>query len=94
MSDVIKIPRGCFDDKEDPSPCWVSIVEGDEKRPAKPGIRCKCGEYTNIALHHVHADGTVTNSFYHTNGNPCGWHVFLFLEGYSEAIGLEFLPEK
>lgn len=97
MSDVIKIPRGSFDEKEDPKPCWVSVFTQDEsgnKKLCKPVIRCQCGEYTNIALHHVHADGRVTNSFYHTNGNPCGWHVFLFLEGYAEEIGLDFPPDK
>lgn len=94
MSEAIKIPRGSFDDQEDPKPCWVSITEFGSEKHCKPVIRCLCGEYTNIALHHVHADGKVTNSFYHTNGNPCGWHVFLFLDGYAEAVGIDFPPEK
>ena len=92
MSDVIKIPQVLFYDYTDPKQCCVAINDGEN--PCKPVIRCICGEYTNIALHHVHADGKVTNSFYHTNGNPCGWHVFIFLENYAEKVGLEFLPEK
>jgi hypothetical protein len=51
---------------------------------------------TCIGLHHVHADGTVTASFFHDKPEPeaCGWHVYLFLEGYAEEIGIDFPPEK
>jgi hypothetical protein len=64
----------------------------------KPAIKCKCGKICNIGLHYVHADGTVTASFYdseatsfveggktyaHTPG--CGWHVFLKLVDYHEG---------
>lgn len=94
MAENINIPQGFFDDETDPKPCWISIVTGEARIPCKPAIRCQCGEVTNIALHHVHADGRVTNSFYHTNGNPCGWHVFLFLDGYREKVGIDFPPEQ
>jgi len=49
-----------------------------------------------IRLHHVHKDGTVTASFFHTKGpvkgsdpDGCEWHVFLKLKDW---IGLEFPP--
>ena len=61
----------------------------------KPVIKCKCGAVCNIALHHVHSDGTVTASFFHSqestfthNGKQyshtpgCGWHVWLKLLTY------------
>jgi hypothetical protein len=66
----------------------------------KPVIRCNCGNYCGIGLHHVHADGTVTASFYHKNGTNyaigespegCEWHVFLKLKDYA---GGEFLPRS
>jgi hypothetical protein len=49
-----------------------------------------------IGLHHVHADGRVTASFIHDRPADagCGWHVFLFLEGYAEEVGLDFPPER
>lgn len=64
-------------------------------RTLKPTIRCNCGHITGIGLHHVHADGTVTASFYHKKGvvypedpDGCEWHVFLKLEGWAgEDIG-------
>ena len=61
----------------------------------KPTIRCKCGKYCGIGLHHVHADGRVTASFYHRkdgdNPDGCDWHVFLKLLDYDQG---EFLPNK
>ena len=92
MSDLVHIPRGYFND-DDPSPCWIAVVGGEDRHPIKPVIRCKCGIVCSIGLHHVHADGRVTNSFLHDKPAPeaCGWHVFLFLDGW---IGLEFPPEQ
>lgn len=64
----------------------------------KPSIVCKCGKITGIGLHHVHADGVVTASYYHKRGdvypedpNGCEWHVFLKLIDYN--LG-EFPPNK
>lgn len=55
-------------------------------RPRKPIIRCNCGHVSGIGLHHVHADGRVTNSFYHKRGpedpEGCEWHVWLKLAGW------------
>ena len=83
-----EIPKGDFDS---PAPCWIATVRYDNKEPCKPVIKCKCGHITGIGLHHVHADGTVTASFFHDSaphpeigysGNGCGWHVFLKLLDY------------
>lgn len=79
-------------------PAWAPCTRGG--KPAKPLIRCNCGVWSGIGLHHVHADGTVTASFYHKQGtnyavgespDGCGWHVFLKLQDYDQG---EFLPEK
>ena len=90
--DRIHIPQVTMDD--DISPGWISVVTGEDHHPTKPVIRCECGVLCGIGLHHVLPTGEVNNSFYHTKNLPgCGWHVHLFLDGYAEAIGLEFLPE-
>jgi hypothetical protein len=83
------IPKGDFDS---PAPCWIPLVEGDDHRPCKPAIKCKCGMVTGIGLHHVHPDGKVTASFYHDKPQPeaCGWHVFLILDNWTG----QFFPEK
>src|SRR5689334_11332736 len=79
-------------------PGWVATVDREGKA-LKPVIRCNCGKYVGIALHHVHADGEVTASFYHSKGNNfeigedpegCGWHVFLKLLDYDKG---DFPPE-
>jgi len=87
----MRIPRGRFDDKS-LAPAWLPCVEGDDKKPCRPIIRCKCGKLMGIGLHHVHADGRVTASFYHAAPapDPCGFHEFLELEGWD---GGEFPPE-
>lgn len=91
MSDLTHIPRGYFND-DDPVPCWLAAVTGEDRRPCKPLIKCRCGMAVSLDLHHVHTDGRVTNSFLHDRPQPeaCGWHVFLILDGW---IGLEFPPE-
>lgn len=95
MSDRIHIPQVFHSDGI--SPGWISVVNQD-KTPAKPYIRCQCGVYCGIGLHSVSANGEVNNSFYHTkeskNAPGCGWHVFLFLDGYAETVGVDFAPEK
>lgn len=60
----------------------------------RPHILCKCGEHTNIGNHHIHADGTITASYYHYRAdrpkNPgCGWHVYLKMIDWN---GGELLP--
>lgn len=73
-----------LDDSTPGNPGWgkVTDIEGNIKKPI---IRCNCGRWCGIGLHHVHADGTVTASFYHKRGNNfsigedlegCEWHVF------------------
>jgi hypothetical protein len=90
MAETVHLQKGDFDA---PAPCWIPIVEGDPARPAKPVIKCQCGAPTGIGLHHVHADGRVTQSFLHDKpaGDACGWHVFLILDGWS---GQDFPPER
>ena len=91
----VEIPKGNFDS---PAPCWIPrAVNG---RPGKPIIKCRCGHNSHIGLHHVHADGRVTASFFHDQaphpdigyaGGGCGWHVFLKLKDYD--LG-DFPPES
>jgi hypothetical protein len=86
----VEIPKGSMGD-DDPCPCWIPVVSRDGQH-LKPVIRCRCGIYCGIGLHHVHADGTVTASFYHKKGpagspdhsspDGCEWHVGLKLMGY------------
>jgi hypothetical protein len=86
------------------SPGWFQPTQGewigDEHviHKLKPVIRCNCGNFCGIGLHHVHPDGTVTASFYHKKGTNyaigeseegCEWHVWLKLLDYD---GGEFLP--
>jgi hypothetical protein len=63
---------------------WKS--EGSDGKPCKPLVRCNCGHVSGIGLHHVHADGRVTASYYHKRGsiypedpNGCEWHVWIKL---------------
>jgi hypothetical protein len=85
---IIQIPK--FDKEkgnfEDQAPCWVGVSDTSEKI-LKPLIVCNCGKPCDIGLHHVHADGLVTASFFHQPG--CGWHVFIKLLDYDRG---EFLP--
>jgi len=96
---MTEIPKGDYDS---PGPCWVPREYMG--RAVKPAIVCKCGKVCVIALHHVHADGTVTASFFdsaatsfvhngktfgHTPG--CGWHVWLKLLNYDQG---DFPPEE
>src|ERR1039458_7880184 len=99
MNDLTEIPKGSFDT---PGPCWRPREYAG--KACKPTIRCKCGKWCYIGLHHVHADGTVTRSFYDSeatsfteNGKTyahspgCGWHVWLKLMNYSDG---DFPPEN
>ena len=80
------------------APGWIQPVNTEGKK-LKPVIRCNCGHWSGIGLHHVHADGTVTASFFHDAaphpeigyaGGGCGWHVFLKLKDYDQG---DFPPE-
>jgi hypothetical protein len=90
----VEIPR--LNSHEDPGPGWIAV--SSEGRPLKPLIKCNCGKVCGIGLHHVHADGTVTASFYHSEASEfteggrtyrhtpgCGWHVFLKLKDYDRG---------
>ena len=86
---MVKVPRGDYDS---PGPCWIPI-EHDGK-PIKPLIKCQCGHVSGIGLHHVHADGKVTASYFHDKmphpeigyaGGGCGWHVFIELADYDKG---------
>ena len=71
------------------SPGWSPCSDG-QGHQLKPIIRCNCGQWSDIALHHVHADGRVTRSFFHAtkaqhpqgDSSGCGYHVWLKLKGY------------
>lgn len=107
MSDTVEIPHlGGDDHAEDNKvvgkPGWYSVREYGSDKKRKPHIRCNCGEVTGIGLHHVHADGTVTASFWHAAepmeqkgikfpGGGCGWHVFLKLKDYNDG---DFPPDR
>lgn len=95
----MRIPKGDYSEGIPTGPCWIS-VHGSDGRPLKPLIKCRCGIVFGIGLHHVHADGRVTASFYHPetpgaagcgdNAPGCGFHEFLELADYD---GPEFPPE-
>ena len=89
---MIEIPKGNFDS---PGPCWIPTKKYGTEEILKPVIKCICGSICGIGLHHVHADGTVTASFYdseatsfthngktYTHAPGCGWHVHLKLLDY------------
>lgn len=102
MNEIPKIEDGDFDQRPN-SPGWLQPVSKREDgswEKLKPIIRCNCGMLCGIGLHHVHADGTVTASFYHKKGtntaapnyedpNGCEWHVYLKLKDYD---GGDFPP--
>ena len=69
------------------APGWFQ-PENSAGEKLKPVIRCNCGKLCGIGLHHVHASGYITRSFFEQSG--CGWHVWLKLEGYT---GGDFPPE-
>ena len=78
-------------------PAWIAVRDISGKY-VKPIIICICGRIAGIGLHHVHADGIVTASFYHKKGNGkhedpegCEWHVFIKLKDYDCG---EFLSVK
>ena len=90
-------------DSSIPGPGWFRTRRYDNGGWARPLVKCKCGKVGGISLHHVHADGRVTASYYdsqaaefehngkkysHTPG--CGWHVYIKLDGYDCG---EFLPD-
>ena len=90
----VDIPKGEYGD---PGPCWVP------RGQFKPAIVCKCGVTCHIGLHRVHADGRVTDSFFHSPATEftlkgktyshqpgCGWHEWLKLMNYNMG---EFPPE-
>jgi hypothetical protein len=68
------------------SPGWIQTVD-QAGNHLKPVIRCNCGMYLGIGLHHVHPDGRVTASFFHQKSdkdpNGCGWHVYIELQNWS-----------
>jgi len=101
-NDPVLIPK--LDLNEEPSfgPGWSPLFH--QGVPVKPLIRCKCGTWSGIGLHHVHADGRVTASYFDATAEQltamgeqgkrfspgCGWHVFIKLADYDQG---EFLPE-
>lgn len=89
MSDVIEIPKA--NEAHSNYPCWVNTTQtGNNGEPARvrPHIICQCGKMTNIGNHHIHADGTITASYYHYYADRpekmrgCGWHVYLKMIGW------------
>jgi hypothetical protein len=95
----VEIPR--LESCEEPGPGWLAVSY--DGKPLKPLIKCNRGKICGISLHHVHADGAVTASFYHSEASSfveggrtyqhtpgCGWHVFLKLKDYDCG---DFPPE-
>lgn len=110
LADPVLIPR--LDEWTDPEnyalgPGWSPVYSESNgiRTQLKPHVRCICGNWTGIGLHHVHADGTVNASFFDATaeqlagmgdrwkGHPggCGWHVFIKLADYAQG---DFPPEK
>ncbi|MGO9641161.1 MAG: hypothetical protein ACLP1Y_07655 [Candidatus Acidiferrales bacterium] len=100
MTSTTDIPRG---DSDSPGPCWIPRESALDGKKFKPAIKCKCGQVCFIGLHHVHTDGTITRSFFHSEATSfteggkvyhhepgCGWHVWLRLLDYDEG---DFPPE-
>jgi len=93
MAETVEIPKiKDGDDWYAKSAAWASVVDTDGNK-LKPHIRCNCGQWSGIRLHHVHVDGTVTASFFHAtkaqhpqgDDSGCGWHVMLKLKDYSDG---------
>jgi hypothetical protein len=87
------IPRGYHEfDYVEGHPAWFSVQDKDGNK-LKPIVRCNCGYFCGLGLHHIYTDGTVTASFFHTQecdpGRGCGWHVHLKFLEYDQG---EFLP--
>ena len=74
----IEIPNAKID--EDVKPAWIATETTDGKA-SKPIIRCQCGVLQGIGLHHVHADGRVTASFFHATKEQLGKdaHGYFFM---------------
>jgi hypothetical protein len=96
MAETVTIPRfpdGASVWQDFPvigKPGWFRSTSFPSGATLKPLIRCNCGHVSGIALHHVHANGTVTASFYHKKGtvypedpNGCEWHVLLKLADWT-----------
>jgi hypothetical protein len=67
------------------SPGWIPVSRQDGTK-LKPIVRCNCGLLCGLGLHHIHPDGTVTASFFHSKGDNfeigespdgCGWHEMI-----------------
>lgn len=71
LTEILKMTEYDHGPKYIGQPGWCQPVDSDGNK-LKPIIRCNCGWYCGIGLHHVHADGTVTASFFHTKSGPHG----------------------
>lgn len=109
-ADPVMLPR--LDEWLDPEnyahgPGWSPVYQNGadgKKIWLKPHVRCICGNWSGIGLHHVQADGSVFASFFDATKEQlagmgdrwknapggCGWHVFIKLDGYSYG---DFPPE-
>lgn len=102
MAETVTIPKLNASDDDyhlAGKPGWFPVREHGTGKKLKPHIRCNCGEVSGIGLHHVHADGKVTRSYFHATAQElaamgdkgkgfapgCGWHVFLILADYDEG---------
>ena len=75
------------------SPAWLQPVPHG-RREVEPDDPLQLRPVVRIGLHYVHADGTITASFFHSKGtnfaigedpNGCDWHVWLKLLDYNEG---------
>jgi hypothetical protein len=93
VTGIVLIPK--LTDWQLPGPGWIPTRRLDDSGWMKPRIKCQCGKVVHIGLHHVHADGIVTRSFFHSQASDfseggksyrhepgCGWHVWIKLQDY------------
>lgn len=81
----MNVPRALTVD-DHTAPSWIER-KSQAGEVVKPLLRCNCGTLMGMALHHIHADGSVTASWLHPE---CGWHEYLVLDGWT---GQDFPPE-
>jgi hypothetical protein len=65
-------------------PCWRGTVDNGGKE-LKPIVYCQCGQPCGLGNHSINEQGEISPSFFHAkgDGNGCGFHEYIKLEGYT-----------